>query len=341
MTGQSRHHVVESREHDALEARVVRRVAMRYAAGADPAHDRPAYVRAASGLVWVRDRLAVIQDDASFIALVDPATGSAEAFALPAAAEGTRQFDDSRGNKAHKLDLEAITTVPSRDGLMLAAFGSGSLAPREVVVLVSFADGPPVDVAVHRASTFYSLLRRAAEFAGSDMNIEGALLARGTLTLFGRGNGTSAGEVEPVNASCQVGWAELVAHLEHPETAAPPPPAAIVQYDLGTLEGIPLGFTDVTSGRGDWVLYSAAAEASPDATRDGQVHGSVLGMLGSGDEEGRWGRLSDENGAPLVAKVEGVTLDRERADRAYAVVDTDDHTQPSELLELRLSGPWW
>ena len=314
---------------------------MRYAAGADPAHDRPAHVRAASGLVWVRDRLAVIQDDASFIALVDPSTGAAEGFALPATPEGTRQFDDSRGNKARKLDLEAITTVPSRDGIMLAAFGSGSLAPREVVVLVSFADGPPVGVAVHRASSFYSLLRRAAEFAGSDMNIEGALLARGTLTLFGRGNGAAMGEVAPINASCEVAWAELVAHLEHPETAGPPSPAAIVQYDLGDLEGIPLGFTDVTSARGDGVLYSAAAEASPDATRDGQVHGSVLGVLGSRHDEGRWGRLRHENGRLLVAKVEGVALDPERADRAFAVVDGDDHTQPSELLELRLSGPWW
>ena len=314
---------------------------MRYAAGADPAHDRPAYVRAASGLVWVRDRLAVVQDDASFIALVDPATGSADAFALPATAEGTRQFDDSRGNKAQKLDLEAITTVPSRDGVRVAAFGSGSLAPREVVVLVSFADGPPVDVAVHRASTFYSLLRRAGEFAGSDMNIEGALVARGTLTLFGRGNGASMGDVDPINASCEVGWAELVAHLEHPEIAGPPRPAAIVQYDLGTLEGIPLSFTDVTSDRGDRVLYSAAAEASPDATRDGQVHGSVLGVIGSRHEKGRWSRLRDEKGGPLVAKVEGIALDPERVDRAFAVVDIDDHTRPSELLELRLSGPWW
>ena len=44
-----------------LSARAVRRVAMRYAGGADPATDRPAHVRAASGIAWVGAKVAVIQ----------------------------------------------------------------------------------------------------------------------------------------------------------------------------------------------------------------------------------------------------------------------------------------
>jgi hypothetical protein len=314
---------------------------MRYAAGADPSHDRPAHVRAASGLAWVRDRLAVIQDDASFIALVDPATGFAEAFPLPAGANGARQFDDARGNKAGKLDLEAIATVPSDDGVTLAAFGSGSLAPREVVVLVSFANGAPVRIVVRRASTFYATLRSAAEFAGSEMNLEGALHANGVLTLFGRGNGAWAGGVRPVNASCEVRWDELVSHLERPASVPPPTPERITQYDLGTLDAVPLGFTDVTPAHVDAVLYSAAAEASPDATRDGEVRGSVLGAIDLGGSVGRWTRLADERGRPFMAKVEGLALDKTRRDTVFAVVDTDDHARASELLEVHLNGPWW
>ncbi len=59
----------------ALRARIVRKVPLVYAAGADPALDRPAHVRAGSGLAWIGGVLAVMQDDANFIALADPVTG--------------------------------------------------------------------------------------------------------------------------------------------------------------------------------------------------------------------------------------------------------------------------
>jgi hypothetical protein len=314
---------------------------MRYAAGADPEHDRPAHIRAASGLAWVANRLAVIQDDASFLALVDPDTGLADAVSLPAGPGGARQFDDARGNKARKPDLEALTSVPTPDGVLLAAFGSGSLAPRETVVLVRFVGSVPTSIDVHAAPEFYAELRRFTEFAGSDMNVEGALHVDGTLKLFGRGNGAVRGELRPVNASCDVSWPSLRAYLEGPRSTAPPVPVAITQYELGTLEGVPLGFTDVTRGRGNVVLYAAAAEASPDATRDGEVRGSVVGVLDALSGIARWTRLHDKTGAPFIGKVEGLTMDAQRSDRAFAVVDSDDHSSASHLLELQLAGPWW
>lgn len=313
---------------------------MRYAAGADAAHDRPEHVRAASGLAWVGDRLAVIQDDASFVALVDPATGLAEAFALPAGAGGVRQFDDARGNKAGKLDLEALTSLPSSDGVLLAAFGSGSMAPRETVVLISFAPGSEPNIAVRSASEFYARLREAADFAGSEMNVEGAIHMGGELTLFGRGNGAVRGEIRPVNASCDVPVRELMAYLERSMSTRPPTPSRVRQYDLGELDGVSLGFTDVAPARGGAVLYSAAAEASPDATRDGEVRGSVIGTIDRQGGTGRWTRLSVESGGPFIGKVEGLTLDERRSDRLFAAVDSDDHRKPSELLEVRLGGPW-
>jgi hypothetical protein len=326
---------------EALQARIVRRLTMRYTAGADATHDRPAYVRAASGLAWVGQRLAVIQDDASFLALVDPATGLAEAFSLPAGPGGARQFDDARGNKAAKLDLEALAVVPASTGALLAAFGSGSLPPRETVVLLSFAGIEPASIVVRAASAFYAQLRRATGFAGSDMNVEGALYVDGALKLFGRGNGIILGNLRPINASCDVIWTELVAYLHRPAALTPPAPSGITQYELGVLDAVPLGFTDVALGRGTAILYSAAAESSPDATRDGEVRGSVLGVIGADSRTARWTELREETGGRFVGKVEGLVLDKDVENRAFAVVDSDDHTRPSELLEVALSGPWW
>ena len=59
---------VASEEDASAVARVVRRIALHYAGGADPALDRPAHVRAASGLCWIGPVLAVVSDDASSFA---------------------------------------------------------------------------------------------------------------------------------------------------------------------------------------------------------------------------------------------------------------------------------
>ncbi len=333
--------LVRSLEDPHLEARIVRRRPMRYAGGADAVHDRPEHVRAASGLAWVGDRLAVIQDDASFIALVDPTTGLADAFPLPAGPGGVRQFDDARGNKAGKLDLEALAVIPHGAEVQLVAFGSGSLAPRENVVLISFPGDAPPSIDVRAASEFYAALRRSADFAGSEMNVEGAIHLAGALRLFGRGNGAVRGELRPVNASCDVSWWGLRTYLEQPASTMPPAVTAVRHYDLGALDGVSLGFTDVAPGRASVMLYAAAAEASPDATRDGRVYGSVVGVVDAEKGSGRWARLTGESPGAPAEKVEGLTLDSQRPDRLFAAVDADDHSKPSDLLEIRLSGPWW
>jgi len=47
-----------------------------------------AQIDPASESAWVGERLAVVQDDANFIALVDPASGLASSVVLPAGADG-------------------------------------------------------------------------------------------------------------------------------------------------------------------------------------------------------------------------------------------------------------
>jgi hypothetical protein len=54
----------------ALSLRVISVRELRYNAAAPLGDDRPAHVRAASGLAFTGGRLAVIQDDAAFIAYV-------------------------------------------------------------------------------------------------------------------------------------------------------------------------------------------------------------------------------------------------------------------------------
>jgi len=339
--------LVIARRDASLVARAIRCVPMLYAAGADETLDRPAHVRAASGLAWVGERLAVVQDDAQFVALVDPATGEAEASPLPPGRGGVRQFDDSRGNKGDKLDLEGLTSVPGADGSLLLAMGSGSTARREHVAVIGGLGSSRVTIAMRRLPSFFAALRETVHFAGSELNVEGVLYVDGRLRLFGRGNGAARGGILPVNATCDVSWAALMAHIERPRSSKAPTPAAVVRYDLGAIGGVPLSFTDAalvrTEGGVQRTLYTAAAESSPSATLDGVVAGAAIGVIEESDEGhlARWTELVDRDGLPVPWKIEGIAaLPADRA-RAFVAIDRDEHDRASELCEVELLGPWY
>lgn len=317
----------------ALRATIVQSHNLHYAAGADPSEDRPVHVRAGSSLTVFRGQLAVIQDDAHFIAFLDADTLEVTACALPRGEQGHRQFDDLRGNKRFKLDLEAATVVPTAQGEALLALGSGSKRSRESAVLVS-GQGAAPELVVQTLPDFYSALRAAAEFAGSELNVEGALYLDGWIRLFNRGNGKVRAGRTPVNATADLRCADLLRHIADPH-APLPQLSRITQYDLGEIEGVPLTFTDATV-RDRAILNVATAECSPDAVLDGPVAGSAIGLI-RGDRA-RWGKLFDPTGRELRAKVEGVCGHPSDEDRLFILLDRDEPQRAAELCELQLTG---
>ena len=329
-------------ERSRLVARIIRRTALMYREGADSSLDRPAHIRAASGVGRVGRHLVVVQDDANFLALVDPNDGRAESVPLPAGPGGLRQFDDQRGNKKHKLDLESCITVGRGRDAMLVAFGSGSTRSRERVLvargldaLAGRLDSAAPSVQIIEAPELYVALREARDFAGSELNIEGAVLIdERELRLFGRGNGAPRDGWLPINATCSFDWLDLWAYLG--DRSLPlPGPHSITRYDLGTIDGVPLGFTDAI-GWDRGAMFAAAAEASPDSVRDGRVSGSVLGVI---PDQGSptWMPLLDEGGVPFAGKVEGLAPGP-GAGTVYAVADEDDPAKASELCVIRVDG---
>jgi hypothetical protein len=308
-----------------LRATVIERTPLVYAGGADPACDRPAHIRAASAVVRLHGGLAVIQDDAGFVGFVG-ADDRVSAWPLPAGPDGERQFDDARGNKARKLDLEAALLLRTPGGDTIVAFGSGSTPRRRQVVCIPAAP-PHAPVRSVDATPLYEALHRTLD---GELNLEGAFLRGGrALRLLQRGNGAGA-------------WNAAVDLTPHwldqllAGAAAHPDELAVRRWELGELGRARLSFTDgLDDGDGWWFL--AAAEESPDATRDGPVAGSVIGRA-SGDT-GRWAPLTDERGAVLPIKAEGLCAS-ERPGRMLVVLDADDASRPAELLQVRLDGPW-
>ena len=317
-------------------ARLTSRRALYYTEGADPVLDRPAFIRGGSSLAWIGGRIALVQDDANFLALIDPRTGGAIGLTLPSGKGGFRQFDDLRGNKKHRMDLEACVAV-ERDGrTILMAFGSGSSRKRDSVLIVEGFEAALPLVTLVEAAPFYRSLRAATDFCGSGLNLEGALQSGDRLRLFSRGNGAPAEGLLPVNAACSVDLEELIGHLLHPDSVDPPRLTDIARYELGDLGGVPLGFTDAMRWE-NGVLYTAAAEASPDAIRDGPVFGSSIGTI-EADGSTRWAPITDALGEIVPAKAEGLVADPDSSSRLYVVLDADDPAAPSELCTVEIAG---
>jgi hypothetical protein len=339
--------MLKARLDPALEVRIVGWRDLRYSEPQRLGDDRPPHVRAASGLAFTGGRLAVIQDDVAFIAMVGG--NDVSAVVLPRGEGGRRRFEVELGNKHEKLDLEACVAI----GDDLFAFGSGSTAARERVVHVGYG------TRVLDASPLY---RRLREEIGGDINIEGVAIVHGEgrartepaagshdaaysgalalwpgvqdessseLWFFHRGNTGPADRGPAIVRFCKP---SLLRWL----LGNGPVPQAIgsAHFDLGTVEGVRFGFTDAV-GRGEQVFYIAAAEDTPNAIDDGRILGSQIGVIGGGGV--RCASLAVD-GAPV--KAEGLAFDPADPTHAWIVIDPDDVGTPARLYEVALAGRW-
>ena len=305
--------------------RVVRRQPLCYRDGHDLDHDRPAHVRAASALTVWRDQVAVVSDDASFVATVDLASGLCDPIALPAGPDGRRQFDRGRGNKADKLDLEACVAI---DDALIALGSDSGLAIRRQAAVVD-ARGARL-VALPR---LYAALRQPVLGSGA-LNLEGATVVADALVLGNRGGDVGPDGVATIDALARLPLAALRALLADPDGAALPV-IAWTPLVLGALAGVALRLTELEAWD-DALAFAATAEATASAYDDGAVVGSVIGALADG--AAWWAPIIDVDGQPLTAKVEGLVRHR---DRWLASIDADDPDRPSDLLELELTRASW
>ena len=297
---------------------------------AAPHLDLPGHVRAGSAVRRWGERLVVAQDDVNALALLDEASGRVEGLVLPLGRDGRRSFGDATGNKALKMDLEACVTLP--DGRLLA-LGSGSKEARERVVIVT----PSHEARVVDGHALYAALRDRTDFAGSELNVEGAVVVEGALRLFQRGNGAPRGGLFPVDAT---GDLELAAFLRWLDGGPVPALARIRQYDLGEVEGVRCGFTDATALPDGRVAFVAGAEDSPDTYRDGAVLGCRFGILDGGGA--RVTDIVDADGSRSRWKLEGLDFRRSTEDgwELVVVADMDDTEVPARMgtLTVRDAG---
>lgn len=322
-------HAVAARLSPTLTATLAAPRPLRYDHGAHPLEDLPAHVRAASAIRRVGQRLVIVQDDVNALVVLDPATGSTRPILLPAGPGGIRVFDDERGNKKLKLDLEAGVVLP--DG-RLVALGSGSKPQREKIVVV--APGEDALAQQLSGSDLFAALRVPAAARGARLNVEGAVVQGPWLRLFQRGNGSRG--TRAWNAILDVPLGQFVRWLDG--RAACPPVMRIFDVDLGAVDGVPFGFTDAAVGVDGRIAYVACAEDTADATCDGPVLGCRFGWLEAGDGETTFTDVVDPTGRPTRLKLEGIEPRPDDASLFDVVADMDHGNEPAQIAELRVSG---
>ncbi len=296
-----------------------------YDHGAYPLEDLPAHVRAASSIRRQGHRLVILQDDVSALAVLDPSTGSTQPILLPTGPNGARVFDDERGNKKFKLDLEACIVLP--DG-RLVALGSGSSRHREKIVIVAATRGAMAQQI--SGSDLYASLRIHADARDARLNIEGAVVQGHWLRLLQRGSGKRG--VEPWNAILDVSLDKFVGWLDSRNPF--PPVRRIFEIPLGEVAGVPFGFTDAAVTVDGRVAFLACAEDTEDALSDGPVLGCRFGWLAADDQSVSMTGVVDGDGQPTRLKLEGIEPRPDNGSVFDVVADMDRGDQPAQIAEL-------
>jgi hypothetical protein len=286
-----------------------------------PDEDQPAHIASASGIARRGDFVYVVGDDLLQIAVFELA-GGRPGITRPAFAGDLP--DDPSERKDEKPDLEGLTTLPPVEGESnggLLGIGSGSNPARDRGFFWALESdgslrGEPRTIELRPV---YDALRTELD---SEINIEGAAVFRDRLWLFHRGNEGGA-----PNTVAEFELADLSRTLSEDLVVDPDELAAVRSYDLGTVDGLPLCFSDATALGDDLVCFTGSAEGDD----DGDIHGSVVGTIAA---EGTVQRLRTIN--PRW-KVEGVhaTVDTGMIDFLF-VCDQDDTSIASPLLSATM-----
>jgi hypothetical protein len=300
-----------------LELRTLRDLRLREPSG----EGRPPHLCAGSGVVRRGDFAYVIGDDELFLA-VFRLSAADEPGTLQRALAGELPLDHGARSGA-KPDLEALTVLPPFGGHpygALLGLGSGSGPGRDRgFVWALQADGSlrgeaeEVDLA--------PLYARLSEHVDA-LNIEGASVIGDRLWLLQRGGG----EQETAGIVAELSLEQVMDSLQRDLRIDPEELAALRAYDLGTLDGVPLTFSDATPVARELLVFTASAEAE-----DHSIRGSVVGTL---DRSGDVQRLRTID---RRYKVEGVhaTIDTGVMDFLF-VCDQDDPEHPSPLLSAAM-----
>lgn len=256
-------------------------------------------ISAASGLVYSQNVLFVISDSSSFLYQYDISKKLLLKFPL---------VKEARENieKAEKPDLESIT----QHGNQLIMLGSGSTQKRNTMFSLDLSSDA---LQSQDLSALYQKLKIVGSFTDDQLNIEGAIYAHQTMLLFQRGNSKNSRNgifIIPNNQEDGIRF---------------------VPISLPTLDDIETTFTDAILVN-DKIYFLACAENTTSTYEDGEVLGTILGIMHAPTFE-----IIDVHLLSEDKKFEGITLYKESETEIEFLLCEDNDTETIETTIYQLT----
>lgn len=200
---------------------------------------------ATSGLIYLNQDLFLIGDNSGFLYKYN--IENKNLFKFPILENAIDNIE-----KKDKPDFESITLKNNK----LHIFGSGSTKKRDLKVIF---DLETHDFEDKNLSDFYDKLKQNSDFNNSDLNIEGAFYQNDNLYLFNRGNGdTSLNGIFIYNKEFDN--------------------VIFKKFSLPVINIIEASFTDAILLDNN-IYFLACAENTSNTYDDGEIYGSILGII--------------------------------------------------------------
>ena len=256
-------------------------------------------ISAASGLLFSQNVLFVISDSSSFLYQYDIEKNLLLKF--PLVKEPAENIP-----KQDKLDLESIT----QHGNQIIILGSGSTENRTTMLTLDLSTDA---LQTQDLKPLYQKLKTVSELNDAQFNIEGAIYANETLVLFQRGNSEESQNgifIVPNNQKDNISY---------------------IPITLPTLDGIETTFTDAILVN-DKIYFLACAENTASTYEDGEILGSILGIMHAPTLE-----IIDITLLSDHQKFEGITLYKNTDEAIEFLLCEDNDTELSESIIYKLT----
>ncbi|MHA6246871.1 DUF6929 family protein [Pontibacter sp. CAU 1760] len=286
----------------------------------------------ASGIAFVDSTYYVVGDDSPFLYLLDKQFNQTGKLAL----FDTTGFATGRIPKAVKPDLESLTHFRyGRDNMLLLP-GSGSGEMRNRAFLVNLTD--KMHVQELDFSRLYTFLKRVLRFeTDGELNLEGLAMDNTYTYLLQRALGTSS------NVLLRFDTRDFKRFLM---SQGDMPAVAVYHFELPQLGGYKAGFSGAYT-LGSQLFFTASSENTPNAVADGEVIGSVVGVIdlnalpyatrAASPLKVPTVQLTNPDGTAYKGKAESLVVEGGKQEGTYEVVIvSDDDAGGSGLLTLQL-----
>ena len=278
-------------------------------------------VPSASGVDVYNSQVLVISDDSPWLFIFDSTFLSVQKVPI----WDSSSMVNNRIPKNIKPDFEASTIVAYGKDSLLLIFGSGSGAVRSSLIVYDLSDNI---TKTYRLKNFYEKLKNIGGLEDDQLNLEAAISDNQNIYLFNRGE----------NIIFKLPIIEFMEYLKD-SSGSHFGETESYNFILPSINEVKTGFSGAAISRDrSKIIFTASAENSDGWVKDGEVFGSIIGVIELSDLKNQTPLISgiNEEGKPIKIKVESVAVSEDDGNGYSLLLVSDNDLGQSEIIKAKL-----